>query len=92
MTIHEGLSWLKELKKRREELAMIRDQNLQSSDRIFGDKTIHTDPVYDIKKLDRTMSRIAREIRILDNAIKSQNAKTQIENYKEDESVLGEIE
>lgn len=93
MTIHEGLSWLKVLKERRQELVNLRVENSTSDDRLFGDKKIiHKEPVYSIKAIDKKINALAKEIRILDNAIKSQNAKTEIHNYTPNEDVLEEIE
>jgi len=47
--------------------------------------------VYDIKVLDKAVTRVAREIRLLDQALKSTNAKTVIDAYNQDDAVLGEL-
>jgi hypothetical protein len=47
--------------------------------------------VYDVKALDRLVGRVAREIRLLDQALKATNAKTIVEAYDQDDAVLGEL-
>jgi hypothetical protein len=47
--------------------------------------------VYDVKVLDRLVARVAREIRLLDQALKATNAKTTVEGYNQDDAVLGEL-
>ena len=44
-----------------------------------------------IKVLDKAVTRVAREIRLLDQAMKATNAKTIIEAYDQDDAVLGEL-
>jgi aminopeptidase-like protein len=39
----------------------------------------------------KTLTRIAREIRLLDQALKATNARTVVERYEQDDSVLGEL-
>jgi len=63
-TINEGLAWLKTLKKRHEELLAIRNDNAHRDCRFYGasaDKEIVKEPVYDVKVLDRLVTRVARE-------------------------------
>src|SRR6266540_2114847 len=79
ITINEGLAWLKTLKKRHEELLTLRNDNAHRERRFYGasaDKEIVKEPVYDVKTLDRVVTRVAREIRLLDQALKATNAKT----------------
>ena len=92
MTINESLNVLKELKQRRGELETLRNENASRGRRLFGEKEVLTEPVYDIKKLDKMINRVSKEIRVLDTAIKATNAITQVIGYTHDESVLGEIE
>jgi hypothetical protein len=47
--------------------------------------------VYDVKAFDRLVTRVAREIRFLELALTSANAKTTIEGYEQDDTVLGEL-
>ncbi|MGH9345891.1 MAG: hypothetical protein ACRD26_01370 [Vicinamibacterales bacterium] len=47
-----------------------------------ADREIVTAPVYDVKVLDRLVTRVAREIRLLEPALKATNAKTTIDAYK----------
>jgi hypothetical protein len=47
--------------------------------------------MYDVKVLDRLVTRVAREIRLLEQALKVANAKTAIEGYEQDDAVLGEL-
>lgn len=94
ITLNEGLAWLKTLKKRHEELITLRDGNAHRERWFFGsaaDKEIVKEPVYDIKTLDRAVTRVAREIRLLEQAMKAMNAKTMVEGYEQDDAVLGEL-
>src|SRR5204863_319997 len=68
ITLNEGLAWLKTLKKRHEELITLRDGNAHRERRFYGasaDKEIVKEPVYDVKALDKSVTRVAREIRLL---------------------------
>ena len=70
ITINEGLAWLKTLKKRHEELLALRNDNAHRERRFYGasaDKEIVKEPVYDVKILDRLVTRVAREIRLLES-------------------------
>ena len=94
ITINEGLAWLKTLKKRHEELLALRNDNAHRERRFYGasaDREIVREPVYDVKVLDKLVTRIAREIRLLDQALKATNARTTVERYEQDDSVLGEL-
>ena len=94
ITINDGLAWLKTLKKRHEELLALRNDNAHRERRFYGasaDKEIVKEPVYDVKVLDRLVARVAREIRLLDQALKAANAKTVVEGYDQDDAVLGEL-
>jgi hypothetical protein len=74
ITLNEGLAWLKTLKKRHEELVSLRNDNAYRERRFLGssaDRELVKEPVYDIKTLDRTITRVAREIRLLDQAMKA---------------------
>lgn len=93
MTISQGLSWMKTLKERHTELVGLRNQNAHREERLFGDKqTVKREPVYDVKKLDKLVNRVAMEIRRLDEAIKDTNGKTEVAGFKKDETVLGQVE
>jgi hypothetical protein len=94
ITLNEGLAWLKTLKKRHEELITLRDGNTHRERRFYGasaDKEIVNEPVYDVKALDRSVTRVAREIRLLEQALKATNAKTVVEAYDQDDAALGEL-
>ena len=94
ITINEGLAWLKTLKKRHEELLALRNDNAHRERRFYGasaDKEIVKEPVYDVKVLDKLITRVAREIRLLEQALKATNAKTAIDTYDQDDAVLGEL-
>jgi hypothetical protein len=94
ITINEGLAWLKTLKKRHEELIDLRNDNARRERRFFGtagDKELVKEPVYDVRTLDRLVTTVAREIRLLDQALKATNAKTIVEGYEQDDGVLGEL-
>ena len=49
------------------------------------------EPVYDVKVLDKLVTRVAREIRLLEQTLKATNAKTAIDTYAQDDAVLGEL-
>jgi hypothetical protein len=94
ITINEGLAWLKTLKKRHEELVALRNDNAHRERRFYGaaaDKEIVKEPVYDVKVLDKIVTRVAREIRLLEQALKATNAKTNVDAYSQDDDVLGEL-
>ena len=94
ITLNEGLAWLKTLKKRHEELITLRDGNAHRERRFYGasaDKEIVKEPVYDVKALDKSVTRVAREIRLLEQALKATNAKTVVDAYDEDDAALGEL-
>lgn len=94
ITINEGLAWLKTLQKRHEELLALRNENAHRERRFLGssaDRELVREPVYDIKVIDRMVTRVAREVRLLDQALKATNAKTIVEGYSQDDSGLGEL-
>lgn len=93
ITINEGLAWLKTLKKRHEELVALRNDNAHRERRFYGstDREIVKEPVYNVKVLDKVVTRVAREIRLLEQALKATNAKTTVEGYQQDDAVLGEL-
>lgn len=94
ITINEGLAWLKTLKKRHEELIELRNDNSRRERRFLGasaDREILREPVYDVKALDKSVTRVAREIRLLEQALKTTNARTVIEGYEQDDAALGEL-
>ena len=94
ITINEGLGWLKTLKKRHEELLALRNDKSHRERRFYGasaDKELVKEPVYDVKVLDKLVTRVAREIRLLEQALKATNAKTAIDTYDQDDTVLGEL-
>lgn len=94
ITINEGLAWLKTLTNRHEELPTLRNDNAHRERRFYGasaDKEIVKEPVYDVKLLDRIVTRVAREIRLLEQALKATNARTMAEAYEQDDAVLGEL-
>jgi hypothetical protein len=94
ITINEGLAWLKTLKKRHEELLALRNDNAHRERRFYGasaDREIVKEPVYDVKVLDRLVTGVAREIRLLEQALKATNARTPVEAYDQNDAVLGEL-
>ena len=81
-------------KKRYEELLALRNDNAHRERRFYGasaDKEIVKEPVYDVKVLDRLVTRVAREIRLLEQALKATNARTTVDAYDQDDAVLGEL-
>jgi hypothetical protein len=94
ITINEGLGWMQTLKQRHAELVGLRNQNANKETRYYGahaDKEVTKDPVYDVKKLDALVTKVAMEIRKVDMAIKKANATTELD-YNQDDSVLGQVE
>ena len=94
ITINEGLAWLKTLKKRYEELIALRNDNAHRERRFYGssaDREIVKEPVYDVKGVDKLVTRVARDIRLLEQALKATNAKTTVDGYDQDDTVLGEL-
>jgi len=95
ITVSEGLGFLKTLKQRHEELKAMRDENSNREKRYYGanaDKTTEKIPVYDVRKLDKTVNTLALTLRKLDSAIKAHNATTKLAGFDWDDSVLGVIE
>src|ERR1019366_7974882 len=95
ISISEALSWKKTLQARHAELVGLRNQNSTRETRFYGanvDKSVITDPVYDVKALDRLVGGLAREMRLLDQAIKKSNQVTELGDYLQDDSVLGELQ
>ena len=65
ITINEGLASLKTLKKRHEELLALRNDNAHRERRFYGasaDKEIVKEPVYDVKVLDKLVTRVAKSV------------------------------
>src|SRR5262245_7671704 len=94
LTINEALGWLKTLKERHAELVTLRNGNAREMRRFLGmnaEKTIEEKPTYDVKALDKLVTQVAREIRIVEMAIKRTNAETKIAGYDQKDEVLGEL-
>lgn len=94
ITINEGLAWMKTLKARHAELVDLRNDNARRERRFYGtagDKELVREPVYDIKTLDRLVTGVAREMRLLDQALKATNARTLVDGYDQRDDVLGEV-
>lgn len=94
MTINEALTWQKTLKERHTELVGLRNENSHSTTRwrgVGGDKDVTTQPTYDVKALDKMITAVARDMRLLDMALKSTNAVTPVIGYTQNDAVLGEL-
>jgi hypothetical protein len=73
---------------------VLRNDNAHRERRFYGasaEREIVKEPVYDVKVLDRLVGRVAREVRLVDQALKATNAKTVIDGYDQDDAVLGEL-
>jgi hypothetical protein len=95
ITINEALTWRKTLNDRHTELIGLRNENSAVTTRRFGmggDKEVEKKPTYDVKALDKLITKVAREIQKLDQAIKTTNATTTVVGYEKDDAVLGELE
>lgn len=94
ITISQALSWKKTLAERHNELVGLRNQNAVQETRFYGanvDKERVINPLYDVVALDKLISNLAREIRNLDEAVKTTNAATNVANYERDDDILGEL-
>jgi hypothetical protein len=94
ITINEALIWQKTLSARHSELVSLRNQNSHETKHFFGanaDKERLVTPLYDVILLDKAITTLAREIRMLDQALKGTNAVTPVINYFQDDAVLGEL-
>jgi len=91
MTINEGLAYMKTLKIRHKELVDLRGEN--KGDRMYlrENKDYIEKPNYDVKAIDKKAQAVAKEIRLLDGAIKRANAVTDL-TFTPDESVFDGIE
>jgi hypothetical protein len=95
ITINEAMVWQKTLQQRHGELVGLRNTNSAVEERYYGanqDKLVKKEPVYDAKKLDATIGKLAREMRNLELAIKRTNQETEVVGYDQDDAVLGELE
>lgn len=95
ITISEALSWRKTLEARYTDLVGLRNANSHTETRYYGansDKERTIQPRYDVVGLDGIVSGLAREIRLLDMAVKRANNTVQLENYLQDDDVLGELQ
>jgi hypothetical protein len=94
ITISEGIQNLKLLKERHDELLALRNQNSVRETRFFGanaDKSKEIEPVYDVRALDRLVSKVAGEIRKLDAEIKRKNATVTLD-YEWTDDLFGQVE
>jgi hypothetical protein len=94
ITINEALVWAKTLKERHSELVGLRNTNSYETRSYLGanaEKEIVKSPTYDVKVLDKMITRLSREMRLLEQAIKHTNATTPVLSYTQDDSVLGEL-
>ena len=91
MTINEGLAYMKTLKARHKELVDLRGEN--KSERIYmrNEKDFIEKPAYDVKAVDKKAQAVAKEIRLLDSAIKKANAITPID-FTANENVFEAVE
>jgi|ERR1700723_3738960 len=90
ITISEGLSWMKALTGRHAELVALRNANAQVVRQEYNGRVTEAHPLYDARQLDGMVATLARERRLLDQAIKRANAQTMLE-YEQDDKVLGEL-
>jgi len=93
VTISEGMNWKKTLQQRHTELIQLRNDNSNEETRYMGANAtpLVKKPTYDVKQLDALITRVARELRLVDQAIKNANAKFKLD-YEMDEAVLGQVE
>jgi hypothetical protein len=95
VTISELLGVQQQVKTRYNELVQLRNQNSNIETHYRGqnaDKSIDRKPTYSVVKLDKLIARLARELRLIDAALKKTNASTIVDGYDWEDVVLGEIE
>lgn len=95
ITVSEALTWQKTLKERHSELTSLRNANSSREITYYGhdnDKERKKEPLYDVKALDRQIVTIARELRLLDEAIKRSNATVVLSGFERNDDVLGELQ
>lgn len=96
MTINEGLELIALLKTRINELNGLRRENTVRDTYYGGDKQVLEvkEPMYDIKKVDKLISKLSKDLRLLQSAIKKTNATCDIKGFeskKLEEFDLGEL-
>jgi hypothetical protein len=93
INISQAMGWRDTLTARHAELVNLRNVNSHQETRTYGqsDKERIINPLYDVVALDKTVGKIAMELRKLDEAIKATNQSTTVKDYVRDESVLGEL-
>lgn len=93
VTLNEGLALLKTLRERRAELVSLRDANSVRTRRYIGanaEKDTVTEVLYDVKKIDTVVAKIAKTERDLSSAIKATNAVVVVKEFTQPDDVLGE--
>jgi hypothetical protein len=92
-SISQAMGWKKTMDDRHNELVALRNQNSIREHRTYGqtDKERVIKPQYDVVSLDQTISKLAMELRKLDEAIKHTNNTAMVAGYVRDEKVLGEL-
>jgi hypothetical protein len=93
INISQAINWKKTLEARRNELVNLRDQNSASTTRFLGvsAKEVKNDVLYDVKALDKLITKLSTEIRKVDDAIKHANMTYMLPDYEQDDVVLGEV-
>jgi len=94
ITISQGLAWLKTLNERHGELVSLRNQNSARNTVHYGanaDKHQTIEPKYDVVELDKLITRVAREIRVLNESIRHTNETVKVKGYERNDDVLGEL-
>ncbi len=94
MTINEAMIYQKQLQARHTELVALRNENSAATTRYYGahaDKEITKQPLYDVVALDTLVSEIAKEMRLLEMAIKATNATTPVAGFTANDAVMRPI-
>ena len=98
MTLNEALEAMGLYKARLGELNNLRLQNAVREDTYsYGEKTPFTkkEPMYSIKKIDKLHNKLAKELRVLESAVKKTNASTDVKGFENktiDQIDLGELD
>jgi len=96
LTLNEGLEMVALLKERISDLNELRKENTVRESWKSGKDVVEVkEPMYDVKKVDKLIQRLSKDLRILSSAIKKTNATAVVSGYEsksQEDFDLGELE